>query len=290
MSLRIISRILLPLALLLGLATRPAAAQEIPLVSDPEIQARDYVAALTRQDFDGVVRIACAGKGTPDCAFGRAVRDALIPLKGHKLIEVGKALDLSFPEAIREIYYAVRIDNSTPVYIRFTYQMSDDGWRHRTLRYASGSSGAIFPTAFLEGSLVGLTGANRAGPATAVDELSEKIIAGLTKRDFEGAAAAVRQNMSNLDDTWKRSVDTFFGQLKAYDLSHIRKIIDKEMGGFRQQFFYAAVTEQNTMFIRLTYVEVYGQWRINDLQFIGEGNGMIPTDILTNTIATLPNG
>ena len=284
---RLTHRLLLSLALFIGFA-RLAVAAEIPTVEDPETQVRHYVDALTRQDFDGVMKIACGAGNAPDCEFGKGLRDALASFKGRTLSSTGMVLDLSFPEAIREIYVAIRADDYTPVYMRFTYRMDDSGWRHRAFRFATGSSAALFPASLLEGSLVGLTGANRTGPVTAVDETSEKIVAGIARRDYESVANAIRQAVTDTSEGMKRSIDRFADSLKPYHLSHIRKIIDREMDGFRQQFYYAAVSDKDAMFIRLTYAKTNGQWRLFDMQFAGESNGLIPADILKDSLATLP--
>ncbi|MGO4336521.1 hypothetical protein AB4037_16565 [Labrys sp. KB_33_2] len=280
-------RLLLSFALFLGLA-RLATAEEIPLIDDPEAQVRHYVDALARQDFDSVAKIGCGADNPTDCEFGKSLRNALAPLKGRKLTEIGKVLDLSFPEAIREIYLSMRVDDYTPVYLRFTYRMSDAGWRHRDFRFATGSASAIFPASLLEGSLVGLTGANRTGPATAVDETSEKIMTSIARRNYDGATNAVRQVIPNSDEGMKRSVDGLFANVKQYDFSHIRKIIDREMDGIRQQFYYAAISDRKTMFIRLTYAKANARWWLHDIQFSGEGNGLIPADILKDSLALLP--
>lgn len=280
-------RLLLSFALCLSL-TRLTAAAEIPPVDDPETQVRDYVDALVRQDFDGVMKVACGAGNPTDCEFGKGLRDALISLKGRRLTSTGKVLDLSFPEAVREIYFSMRADDYTPVYLRFTYRMSDTGWRHAASRFATGSSDALFPASLLEGSLVGLTGTNRTGPATVVDETSEKTMAGIAKRDYESVTTAIQRAIPDISERTKSSIDNFVDTMKPYNLSHIRKIIDREMDGFRQQFYYAVVSDKDAMFIRLTYAKANGQWWLYNIQSATDNRGLIPADILKDTFAILP--
>lgn len=247
---RLERHILAPLALLLGLAG-PAAA-EAPPVQDPEAAAQSYVDAIAQLDFDRLVKQIC-GDDT-ECEAGRDLRDSLVPLKGTKLTGLRKAIDLAFPDAIRQIYYSGRLGGDAPFHLRFTFMMTDAGWQYRGARYATGASGEPFPNSLLEGSLIGLTGASgRAGPATTVDALGQKIIDSIASRDFDAAANAVKLNIPNLDDNLTRTIDGLFASLKHYELKHIRKIIDKEIDNqVRQQFYYSVSNNKNTMYIRLT--------------------------------------
>jgi hypothetical protein len=281
------------IGILLGLYANVAPAHALEPISfdRPDTAGRAVMAAIIDHDLAAMEGVFCQNGSSAECEVPPDTIDWFKKLDKYKIKFVKTAIDRELPDALRQIYYYTMLNDSTPTYFAMTFAKTDGGWLLKTLSFATVDGNFAIPPDLQKGSLLNIAYPPLPANATVASEANDPtasaqaIMAALSRQDFDTAEKLLREQVPANDKEGLAGVSAVMTVIRPLKVTHVRKVIDKQIDGVaRQVFFYAAMDGSSPFFLRFSYFMHDDGWKFENLVVSSTTDYAMPLDMLDGSL------